>query len=120
MHCHHNIFVEAIRDKRKVKLTFLSNERGNKTDKLCGPIFYCASVTGKDSGCYYLWDFDSDTDNEFLGLLPSQIVSMELTEEPFDLVEFFTSPREICDSQRERGGGNLANTKRKELNGKSL
>jgi hypothetical protein len=119
MHVDHEIFVEAIRNKRKVELTFLSNEDGDKKDKLCGPIFYSASVTGKDSGCYYLRDFDSDSGNHFLGLLPSQIVSTELTEEPFDLVEFFTSPREISDSRLE-SGGNLPNTKRKELDGKSL
>jgi len=119
MHCHHNIFVEAIRDKRKVKLTFLSKERGNKTDKLCGPVFYSASVAEKDSGCYYLWNFESNTGNNFLALSPSQIVSIELTKEHFDLVEFFTSSREISDSQRE-SGGNLPKTKRKELDGKSL
>jgi len=119
MHRYHSIFVQAIRDKRKVKLTFLDREDGDKTEKLCGPIFYSASVTGKDSGCYYLWDFETSTSNHFLGLSPPQIVSMELTEEPFDLVEFFTSPREISDSQR-KSGGNLPKTKRKELDGKSL
>jgi len=46
-------------------------------------------------------------------------VSIELTKEHFDLVEFFTSSREISDSQRE-SGGNLPKTKRKELDGKSL
>ena len=98
MHCHHNIFVEAIRDKKKVRLTFLSEERGDSTKKLCGPVSYSASVVEKDLGCYYLWDFDSDTGNHFLALSPSQIVSMELTEEPFDLVEFFTSRKQISDS----------------------
>jgi len=98
MHRDHKIFVQAIQDKRKVKLTFLSEERGGDTDRLCGPIFYSAPVAGSDSGCYYLWDFESNTDNHFLGFPPSQIVSMELTEEPFDLVEFFTSRKQISDS----------------------
>ena len=98
MHCHHNIFVEAIRDKKKVRLTFLTKERGGKRQKLCGPVFYSASVVEKDLGCYYLWDFESNTGNHFLALSPSQIVSMELTEEPFGLVEFFTSRKQISDS----------------------
>lgn len=98
MHCHHNIFVEAIRDKKKVRLTFLSEERGDSTKKLCGPVFYSASVVEKDLGCYCLWDFESNTGNHFLALSPSQIVSMELTKEPFDLVEFFTSRKQISDS----------------------
>ena len=98
MHCHHNIFVEAIRDKKKVRLTFLSKERSDSTKKLCGPVFYSASVVEKDSGCYYLWDFESNTGNHFLALSPSQIVSVEPTEESFDLVEFFTSGRQISNS----------------------
>jgi len=98
MHCHHNIFVEAIRDKKKVRLTFLSEERGDSTKKLCGPVFYSASVTEKDPGCYYLWDSESNTGNHFLALSLSQIVSIEPTEEPFDLVEFFTSRKQISDS----------------------
>ena len=98
MHRDHQIFVEAIRDKKRIRLTFLRKENGDSTRKLCGPIFYSTPITGKDSGCYYLWDFESNTSNHFLGLSPSQIVSMELTEEPFDLVEFFTSGRQISNS----------------------
>jgi len=97
MHPEHDIFVKAIRDKKRVKLTFLSNEHGDTGDGLFGPIFYSTSGGGDDSGCYYLWNFESPTGNNFLSLPPSQILSMELTEEPFDLVEFFTSNREISD-----------------------
>jgi hypothetical protein len=98
MHNDHDNFVRAIQEKRKVKLTFPSKEQGCSAEKLCGPIFYSASAEEDGLGCYYLWDFEAGTGNQFLGLLPSQIVSMELTEDPFDLVEFFTSGREISNS----------------------
>lgn len=119
MHRDHDIFVRSIRKNKKVKLAFVSNERGDTRDGLFGPIFHSASVAGDDSDCYYLWDFESNTGNHFLGLPPSQIVSMELTKETFDLVEFFTSKRETRDSQCG-SGVNLLKTKRKESDGKSL
>ena len=117
MHRDHDVFVQSIRDKKKVKLTFVKNECGDTRDGLFGPIFYSASVTGDDSDCYYLWDFKSETTNHFLGLPPSQIVSMELTKEPFDLVEFFTSRKKPSDSQCT-SVIDLPN--RKETDGKSL
>jgi hypothetical protein len=99
MHLEHDIFVKAIRDKKRIKLTFLNKEHGNIGDGLFGPVFYSPSASGDDSDFYYLWDFESGTGNNFLGLPPSQIVRMELTKEPFDLVELFTSRRAISDSK---------------------
>ncbi|MHC4640228.1 MAG: hypothetical protein ACYS32_01190 [Planctomycetota bacterium] len=117
MHRDHDTFVKSIRDKKKVKLTFVSNKRGEIRDGLFGPIFHSTSVSEDDSDCYYLWDFESDTGNHFLGLPPSQIVRIKLTKEPFDLVEFFTSRRDTSDSQCA-SGVDISN--RKETDGKSL
>jgi hypothetical protein len=117
MHHDHDIFVKSIRDKKKVKLTFVSNERGDNKDGLFGPIFHSTSIAGRDSDCYYLWDFESNTGNHFLRLPPSQIVSMKSTKEHFDLVEFFTSRREPDESQCA-SGADLPN--RKETDGKNL
>lgn len=119
MHGNHNVFVRAIQGKNKVKLTFFSNENGDTRDGLFGPIFYSPSTAGNDSDCYYLWDFEGADGNHFLGLPPSQIVRMELTREPFDIVEFFTSSGGISDS--ECGcGGDLSEASRRESDGKSL
>jgi hypothetical protein len=95
MHRDHNIFARAIQEKKKVKSTFYSNERGDTRNGLFGPVFYSKSCAGDNSDCYYLWDFESGTGNHFLGLPPSQIVSMELAKEPFDFFEFFTSKRAV-------------------------
>lgn len=95
MHRDHNIFDMAIQKKKKVKLTFDSKERNETKERLFGPIFYSKSCDGTDSDCYYLWDFDSEADNNFIGLPPSLIASMKLSDEPFDCVEFFTSKRAI-------------------------
>ena len=119
MHRDHDIYVKAIRDKKKVKLTFFGNDPGDIGDGLFGPIFYSPSAMGEDSDCYYLWDFERGASDNFLGLPPSQIVSMELTEESFDLVEFFTSGREISDSKCG-SGANLPKTKKEGSDGKGL
>ncbi|MHC4097748.1 MAG: hypothetical protein ACYSU3_17020 [Planctomycetota bacterium] len=57
--------------------------------------FGISTGVGSNSDRYYLWDFDSEAENHFLGLLPSRIASMKLAREPFDPVEFFTSKRAI-------------------------
>ena len=119
MHRDHEIFVKSIQDKKKVKLIFVTNERGDIREGLFGPILYSASIAGDDSDCYYLWDFESNTGNHFLGLPSSQITSIELTKETFDLVEFFPSKRETSDPQCG-SEVNLLETKRKESDGKNL
>lgn len=103
MHCDHNIFAKAIQEKKKVNLTFYNNAHKDTKEGLFGPIFYSDSHVGGNSDCYYVWDFDSEADNNFLGLLPSRIVSMKSAEEPFDPVEFFTSKRAIMEEDRRSG-----------------
>ena len=106
MHRDHIIFAKAIQEKKKVKLTFDSNECNNTKEGLFGPILYSKSRAGGDSDCYYLWDFDSEAVNNFIVLPPSRIASMKLGEESFDPVEFFTSKRAItvekAQSETER------------------
>ena len=94
MHPDHDIFSKAIQEKKKVKLTFYGGERTIK-ERFFGPIYYSASSREDHSDYYYLWDFETETDNDFTGLTSSQIVSMRLSDQPFDFVEFFTSKKEI-------------------------
>jgi hypothetical protein len=95
IHRDHDIFAKAIQEKKKVKLAFYGNEGNDTKEGLFGPVFYSESRAEGDSDCYYLWDFDSEDDKNFVGLPPSRIVSMELRKEPFDFVEFFKSKRAI-------------------------
>ena len=99
LHPDHDIFVRAIQDKRKVKLTFFSKEQALNVVRLCAAMYYSRGQTeGDDLDCYYFWDFESAKGKRFLSFPPSQIANMELTEEPFDLVEFFTSGRQNSNS----------------------
>ncbi len=95
MHRDHPVFVRAIKDKRKVKLVFLSDAGGNKAEKLYSPMLYSPPIagdeTGDESDCYYFWDFESGSGKYVLGFPSNKIVSMELTEQTFDPAEFITS-----------------------------
>jgi len=99
MHCDHDVFLRAIRDKRKIKLTFVSQERNQNKTKLFGPIKYGTNAVGVDPDCYYVWDFEGKGEDDFLVLIPSEIESIELAAEPFDLVHFFSDLRK----KREKG-----------------
>ena len=104
MHRDHDIFVRAIKDKRKVKLVFLSDAGGNNAEKLCGPILYSPPAPAGESDWYYLWDFEGSSDKRVLGLPSNKIVSMEPTEETFNSGNFI-SPE-----------GNLAENKARQYN----
>ena len=95
MHRDHDVFTKAIQEKKKVKLTFYGSESNDTKEGLFGPIFYSPSAAGDDSDYYCLWDFESETGNDFTGLPPSRIASVNLSEQPFDFIEFFTTKRAI-------------------------
>jgi hypothetical protein len=92
MHKDHNVFITGIDDRRKVLLTFLSREDGDSQQmRTCAPMDFGPSNRAKDkSDRYHLWDYDSADGPHTLSLLPSRIVSIAPTEEPFDPTEFVT------------------------------
>lgn len=99
MHSDHNIFVQAIKSKKKVKLTFYSEEDGSKLAIQCAPMDYSPARRAKDiSECYYFWcsdeelySFETDKSNRALQMPADRIVGMEPTEDKFDPAEFSTA-----------------------------
>lgn len=94
MHRDHGIFVQAIKDKKKVKLVFLSDATGNNAEKLCGPMLYSPPAGAGESDWYYLWDFEGNSDKRVLGFPSNKIMSMGLTEEAFNPKDFTTPERD--------------------------
>ena len=90
MHRDHVIFVEAIRDKRKVKVTFFSDEDGCIQVKLSAPIDFEQHHIEEESGRYYFWDFEKGANGAPLILGHDQIVSIRLHKETFSPAEFVT------------------------------
>jgi len=82
-------FVQAIRDKKKVKLTFYSKEDRCELVRVCAPMDYGPSRRAKNKADrYHLWDFDSDTQRHTLSLLPERVMGMVVLDEKFDPADF--------------------------------
>ena len=84
-------FTKAIHDKTKIRLTFYSKEDGTTLTRKCAPMDYALSRRYKDGLMrFHLWDFESDTKNHNLALLPENIKNMEILSESFDPSSFVT------------------------------
>ena len=89
MHSDHDYFLIGIERETKLKLTFFSRKHNRDVVSLCAPLHYSKGLAaGDELDCYYLWDFEAEKGSNFLALSPSQIVSMELTEEAFRVQDF--------------------------------
>ncbi|MCH2039154.1 MAG: hypothetical protein MK185_00770 [Saccharospirillaceae bacterium] len=84
-------FISAIRNLKKIRLTFYSKEDGRDLVRLCAPMDFGPSRRANDkSDRYHLWDYESDKKNHVLSLLPDQIKDMEFLADSFDPEEFVT------------------------------
>lgn len=82
-------FIQAIKNKYKVYLTFYSKEDKQEITRLCAPMDYRPSSTNISKGNrYILWDYGSDENPHFLSLPEKQIKKMEFTDIPFEPAEF--------------------------------
>jgi hypothetical protein len=86
-----NDFIAAIHSKNKIRLTFFSKEDRSLLIRTCAPMDFGASrhATNK-SDRFHFWDYDSDTKNHTLSLLPNQVKSIEILEQTFNPAEFVT------------------------------
>lgn len=82
-------FIQAIREKTNVRLTFHSKEDLTFLTRRCAPMDFGPSrrTRAKDDR-FHLWDFESDKAPHVLSLSPIQIAGMEFLEDHFDPSEF--------------------------------
>jgi hypothetical protein len=84
-------FINAIRNRTKINLTFFSKEDGKNITRLCAPMDYGPSRRTKNQDDrYHLWDYESDKSNHTLSLLPEQIINMDFTTINFEPSEFIS------------------------------
>jgi hypothetical protein len=76
--------MQAVKDRRKVIVTYLSSEYNLNLTKLCVPLHYNPPDAGEESAFYYFWDSGGDTGERALALRLSQIRYLELSNETFD------------------------------------
>lgn len=86
------IFLQAIVNMLKVKITFNSKEKGQIT-RVCIPFDLGISqkVNAIDkSERYHLWDLSSSNGSHNLALKIDEITNIEILDEKFDPIEYVT------------------------------
>jgi hypothetical protein len=85
----HPRFIEAITDKKKVSVRFYSPADSGVLDRVCAPMDYGPGGETQDGlHRYWLWNYASNTGTHTLGLLPQQIVDLQVMSEVFDPGDF--------------------------------
>jgi hypothetical protein len=89
----HPRFIEAINEKRKVSVRFYSKADSGVLERICAPMDY-GPGSGATGGVnrYWLWDYSSTTGAHTVGLLPQEIVDLQVLGLPFDPAEFGVQP----------------------------
>ncbi|MBB5407241.1 hypothetical protein HDG34_001164 [Paraburkholderia sp. HC6.4b] len=86
-------FIAAIHSKNRILLTFYSKEDGSQLVRTCAPMDYGpGSRTKNRDDRFHSWDYDSDTSQHVLSLLPNQVLRIEILNVTFDPGEFVTWP----------------------------
>lgn len=89
----HNQFLEALNEKRKVRVKFYSPADGGVLDRVCAPMDYgLGGAANHGLNRYWLWDYASDTGSHTLGLVPQQIVDLQVLGEKFDPAQIPSAP----------------------------
>ena len=89
----HAQFLEALNEKRKVRVKFYSKPDSGVIDRVCAPMDYGLGGEPNDGlNRYWLWDYASDTGSYTLGLVPQQIVELHVLGEVFDPAQFTIAP----------------------------
>ncbi len=89
----HARFIEAIKEKNKVSVRFYSKADGGVLDRICAPMDYGPGGGFPDGlNRYWLWDYSSNTGTHTLGLVPQQIVDLQVLGEVFDPAQLDVRP----------------------------
>jgi hypothetical protein len=91
MHHQHELFINGINKKLKMRIMFFSKEDNSQIIRICAPMDYAPSRRAKTKDSrYHFWDYESDKASHTLSLPSTQIVSMELLTDVFEPREFIT------------------------------
>jgi hypothetical protein len=84
----HPGFIEAIQQRRKVRVRFYSAADSGVLDRVCAPLDYGPGTEPSNGpNRYWLWDCAGASGSLIPGLVPQQIVEVRVLGETFDPVE---------------------------------
>lgn len=90
--CHdHNVFIQAVNERRKIIVTYLNEEDNFVKSGHLVPMDCSCDYVGKEYfDCYQFWDYQKGFDSFPVVLSSEQILNIKFDEESFDPAEFVT------------------------------
>jgi hypothetical protein len=102
----HDQFVEAIHAKKKVGCGSNSKADSGVLDRVCAPLDYGPGAENKDGlNRYWFWDDTSNPDVHTRGLVPQQVVELQVLGEVFDPAQLPDGAPQWLLARREQGIG---------------
>lgn len=87
----HEVFISALRARRRIRLTFIAKDDGTARTRTCAPFDFGPPRRIRDGrDRYHAWDYEGDPGPHPVMLLPEQIVRIEALDDLFDPAEFVT------------------------------
>jgi hypothetical protein len=86
-------FIESIKSKNLIRISFDSQEKGI-VSRICVPFDFGPSRRNisPNPDRFHMYDLDSPKGEHTLSILPEQLVSLEITEKTFEPSEYITWP----------------------------
>lgn len=84
----HAQFLTAITDQKKVCVRYYSTPDSGVLDRVCAPMEYGPGETPDGRHRYWLWDYAGEPGAQRLGLVPDQILDVQVLGELFNPSEF--------------------------------
>ena len=84
----HEQFLAAIKDRKKVNVRFYSKPDSGVLDRVCAPMDYGPGENPDGLNRYWLWDYASEASDHKLGLVPQQILDLQVLGDVFDPSQF--------------------------------
>jgi len=89
----HSEFIDAIGERKKVRVSFYSRADNGVLDRVCAPMDYGPGGSPADGlNRYWIWDFRANADARRVGLLPQQVVESHVLGEVFAPAELGVQP----------------------------
>jgi hypothetical protein len=88
----HTQFTAAIQDRKRVCVRFYSKPDSGVLDRVCAPMDYGPGENPDGLNRYWLWDYVNETGLHRIGLVPQQILDLQVLGDVFDPSEFTLGP----------------------------
>lgn len=88
MHSDHQIFIQAIQNKKKVIIKHRNKEGCEVHTKVYRPLFYMPASSESNCAIYYIWDGEIGGKGNILRFSTEQIIRIGQTQESFEPTGF--------------------------------